>query len=187
MQQLWSEIFNKLVTGQDNWMSCNEKNSFERKDQLLFLSLEKDLNRRKKGPMYYINHIYSFRYKFEYMYDLKTCDICNHVNDRKPLCIKRCYVTWAAKVESYIVLIINPGVAPFSVPGPIGDITLVDDVVHTLFICTRVCYGYGQIHKLSMVVTLYIVGIVRVPWNLAPTFVSNKIIDVFIFRASGFP
>ena len=25
-----------------------------------FLSLEKKLNRRKKGPIYYINHIYSF-------------------------------------------------------------------------------------------------------------------------------
>ena len=49
------------MTGQENLLSCNEKNSFKIKNlAVIFLSLEKNLNRRKKGPINYINHIYSF-------------------------------------------------------------------------------------------------------------------------------
>ena len=45
-----------------------------------FLSLEKNLNRRKKGPIYYINHIYSsYLNVIKYLlFNLTVCIHCIH-------------------------------------------------------------------------------------------------------------
>ena len=60
----------KYVTnwGQDRKIDCHAMKRIVLRYKIgcYFLSLEKNFNRRKKGPIYYINHIYSFDLKFWY-------------------------------------------------------------------------------------------------------------------------
>ena len=80
IQQFWSEICKKLVTGQENRHSM-KRIALRYKTGYYCLSLENFIYLLEKGPFYYINH----RYSFKFILTDTVCLFAVPINTRKPV------------------------------------------------------------------------------------------------------